>query len=105
METKICKVISCGTPEPYQSLNGNTGTKMQIVLQELGSYARQDQSQRLPNTLVATVFGNLAQCVFYPNDVVVVAARFDAHQDKEGRWYQDVTVNEVAPLCPPKGGR
>lgn len=100
METKICKVISCGTPEPYQSLNGNTGTKMQIVLQELGSYARQDQPQRLSNAFVATAFGNLALCMFYPNDVVAVAARFDARQDKEGRWFQDVTVSEIRTLSP-----
>ena len=49
---------------------------------------------RVSNCIVGTMFGNLAQCIFYPNELVIASIRFAAHCS-QGQWYQDITIADI----------
>jgi len=52
---------------------------------------------KFSDEFVATLFGNLALCKFYENDLVAVALRFSVHE-VNGSLYQDVVCNDVVKL-------
>ena len=100
MITKTFRVVACGEPEPYTTGNGNQSEKRQLRLQEFGGYnANDNQAQRISNGLVCTLFGTLAKCMFYPNELVVASLRFSA-REYQGNWYQDITVTDLTKLKP-----
>lgn len=45
------------------------------------------------NEYACTLFGNLAKCKFYPNDLVAATLRFQVHE-VNGTLYQEVSVND-----------
>ena len=85
---QIMKVVQQGQvlTVPSQKAEGGQTQLCTIVLQELGG--------RYEDEYVAHMFGNMAQCLFQPGDVVAVALRF-AKREYGGQWYQDVVVNEI----------
>lgn len=91
METKILKVVQQGEAYAVQSQKAEGGQVMKcsIVLQELGG--------KYENEYVAAMLGNLAQCRFFPGDVVVATLRF-AKREYNGQVYQDITVGEIKKL-------
>lgn len=98
MITKAFRVIACGEQESYTTSSGNQSQKRQLRLQEFGGWNPNDNhAQRISNGIVATLFGNLAQCMFYPNEIVLATLRFSA-REYQGQWYQDVTVVDVHKL-------
>ena len=98
MITKAFRVIACGELEAYTTSNGNQSQKRQLRLQEFGGWNGNDnQVARISNGIVATMFGNLAQCMFYPNEIVLASLRFSA-REYQGSWYQDVTVVDIHKL-------
>lgn len=95
MITSTFRVVACGELESYTTGNGNQSQKRQLRLQEFGGYnANDNQAQRISNGLVCTMFGNLAQCMFYPNELVVASLRFSV-REYQGQWYQDITVTDI----------
>ena len=95
MITSTFRVVACGEQEPYKTSNGGQSQKRQLRLQEFGGYNGNDnQAQRISNGLVCTMFGNLAQCMFYPNELVTASLRFSA-REYQGQWYQDITVVDI----------
>lgn len=100
MLTQVFRVVSCGEVEAYNTNSGNQSQKRQLRLQEFGGWNGNDnQAVRISNGIVATTFGNLAQCFFNPNEVVLATLRFSA-REYQGQWYQDVTVTDIAKLTP-----
>lgn len=100
MITKAFRVVACGEQEAYTTSTGNQSQKRQLRLQEFGGWNSNDnQAVRISNGIVATMFGNLAQCMFYPNEVVLASLRFSA-REYQGQWYQDVTITDIAKLNP-----
>jgi hypothetical protein len=98
MITSTFRVIACGEQEAYTTSTGNQSQKRQLRLQEFGGWNGNDnQAARISNGIVATMFGNLAQCMFYPNEIVLATLRFSA-REYQGQWYQDVTVTDVCKL-------
>lgn len=98
MITSIFRVAACGEPESYNTSNGNQSQKRQLRLQFHGGWNGNDnQAQRISNGLVCTMFGNLAQCMFYPNEMVVATLHFSA-REYQGQWYQDITVTDITKL-------
>ncbi len=85
------RVVQQGQAFSVQSQNAEGGqlAKCNIVLQELGG--------KYENQYVAVMLGNLAQCKFYPNDVVAVTLRFTTHQF-EDRVFQDILVTDLHKL-------
>ena len=101
MLTSQFRVVACGEQEAYTTSTGNQSQKRQLRLQEFGGWNGNDnQAARISNGIVATMFGNLAQCMFYPNDIVLATLRFSA-REYQGQWYQDITVVDVCKLNPP----
>lgn len=88
MNTKILRVVQQGNAYAVQSQNAEGGQLMKcnIILQEMGG--------KYENQYVATMLGNLAQCKFYPGDVVAATLRFTTHQF-EDRVFQDVLVTDL----------
>lgn len=98
MITSTFRVVACGEQESYNTSNGNQSQKRQIRLQEFGGWNGNDnQAARISNGIVATLFGNLAQCFFQPNEVVLATLRFSA-REYQGQWYQDVTITDIHKL-------
>lgn len=89
--TQIFKVLSQGEVISVPSQKSETGKtyKSNIVLQEIGG--------KNPNTYVASLLGNKAQCKFYRGEVVAVALHFTVHEHN-GQTYQDVVVDEIINL-------
>ena len=96
MITGIYRVIGCSDliQVPSQKSDGGMMYKRFIRLQEFGGYNRQDTPDRLSNSILATMMGNLAQCVFYENELVNISLRF-AIREYQGNWYQDITVADI----------
>ena len=98
MITSTFRVVACGEIEAYTTSTGNQSQKRQLRLQEFGGWNGNDnQAARISNGIVATMFGNLAQCMFYPNDIVLASLRFSA-REYQGSWFQDVTVADIHKL-------
>lgn len=98
MITLQMRVISCGEIETLTKQDGSQSQKRQIRLQELGGYSRYDNpAQNVGNALVAVMFGNLAQCMFYPNEIVTVVVK-PSIRNYQGAWYQDLTVVDIIKL-------
>ena len=91
METKILKVVQQGEAYAVQSQKAEGGQTMKcnIVLQELGG--------KYENEYVAAMLGNLAQCRFFPGDVVAATLRF-AKREYNGQVYQDISVYEIVKI-------
>jgi hypothetical protein len=89
--TQIFKVLSQGEVISVPSQKSETGKtyKSNIVLQEIGG--------KHPNTYVASLLGNTAQCKFYRGELVAVALHFTVHEHN-GQTYQDVVVDEIINL-------
>lgn len=101
MITQIFRVVAAGDLESYTTSSGNQSQKRQVRLQEFGGWNGNDNpASRISNGIVATLFGNLAQCMFYPNEVVVATLRFAA-REYQGSWYQDVTIVDVHKMSNP----
>ena len=95
MITSTFRVVACGEPESYTNSNGTMSQKRQLRLQELAGWNGNDnQAVRVSNCIVGTMFGNLAQCIFYPNELVIASIRFAAHCS-QGQWYQDITIADI----------
>lgn len=96
MITGIYRVLGCSDiiQVPSQKNPGEIVYKRFIRLQEFGGYNRQDTSDRQSNSIIATMMGNLAQCMFYQNELVNVSLRF-AIREYQGNWYQDITVADI----------
>jgi len=100
MITSTFRVVACGEQESYKTSNGNQSVKRQLRLQEFGGWNGNDnQAVRVSNGIVATLFGNLAQCFFNPNEIVLATLRFSA-REYQGSWFQDVTIVDIAKLSP-----
>lgn len=99
MITGIYRVLGCGDliQVPSQKADGGMMYKRFIRLQEFGGYNRQDTPDRQSNAIIATMMGNLAQCMFYQNELVNVSLRFSI-REYQGNWYQDITVADIAKL-------
>ena len=69
---------------------GGQLAKSQIRLKELGG-------SKFGNELVCSMFGSLAQCRFYENDLVVAVLRFQVHE-VNGNCYQEVVASDVVKL-------
>ena len=91
METKILKVVQQGEAfaVPSQKAEGGQVMKCTIVLQELGG--------KYENEYAATMLGNLAQCRYYPGDVVAATLRF-AKREYNGQVYQDIVVSDIVKI-------
>ncbi len=89
--TKILKVVSCGAVQQVtsQKAEGGTIAKRSMLLQELGG--------KYENQYVATQLGAGCTTPLHPGDIVAAALRFMIH-DYNGQVYQDIVVEEVAPL-------
>lgn len=83
---KFFKVVAQLEPFTVNKSDGSTLNKCQIVLQEIGG--------KYENSYVATLLGNSALCKFYPNDLVYAALRF-SHSEYQGKFYQDITVQDI----------
>ena len=95
MVTQIFRVVAAGDLESYTTSSGNQSQKRQLRLQEFGGWNGNDnQAVRVSNGIVATLFGNLAQCFFNPNEIVLATLRFSA-REYQGQWYQDVTITDI----------
>lgn len=84
----IAKVVVQGETfnVPSQKAEGGQVAKCNIVLQVFGG--------KYEDTFVATMLGNLAQCRFSENDIVVAALRFST-REYNGQIYQDIVVNDI----------
>ena len=85
---QIFRVVSQTEPIAVQSQKAENGqtSKCTITLQEFGG--------KYEDTFVATMLGNLAQCRFYKDDLVVASLRFTT-REYNGQVYQDIVVNEI----------
>ena len=86
---QIFRVITQGETisiPSQKSENGQT-SKCTFTLQEFGG--------KYEDTFVATMLGNLAQCRFYKDDLVMVSLRFTT-REYNGQVYQDIVVNDIS---------
>ena len=92
MRTNIFHVVSQGVVTYVPSSKEANGqlAKCDIRLKMLGG-------SRFGDELVATLFGNLAQCRFQEGDVVAAAFRFSVHE-VNGCLFQDVVCNDIFKL-------
>jgi hypothetical protein len=88
---QIFRVVSQTEPIAVQSQKAESGqtSKCTITLQEFGG--------KYEDTFVATMLGNLAQCRFYKDDLVMVSLRFTT-REYNGQVYQDIVVNDISKL-------
>lgn len=88
MHTKLMRVVQQGEAFAVQSQKSENGQimKCNIVLQEMGV--------KYENQYVATMLGNLAQCKFYPGDVVAVTMRFST-REYNGQVFQDILLTDL----------
>ena len=82
------RVVSCGELQqvPSQKAEGGMLCKRQIVLQEIGG--------KYEDQVVGVMLGNLAQCQFYPGDVVMASIRLSV-REYNGQMYQDIVVETL----------
>lgn len=85
----LFKVVTQTDPITIQKQDGTTTTKSTLVLTEVGS--------KFEDQYLCTLLGNLAQCRYYPNDVVWASLRFTTHE-RQGLHYQDITVQDIIPF-------
>lgn len=87
----IFKVVQQGEAFAVQSQKSDSGQTMKsnIVLQEIGG--------KFENQYVGALLGNVAQCKFYPGDVVAASLRFST-RDYNGATYQDILVTDIVKL-------
>lgn len=88
MHTKLMRVVQQGEAFAVLSQKSENGQimKCNIVLQEMGG--------KYENQYVATMLGNLAQCKFYPGDVVAVTMRFST-REYNGQVFQDILLTDL----------
>ena len=86
---QIFRVVSQSETIAVQSQKAENGqtSKCTITLQEFGG--------KYEDTFVATMLGNLAQCRFYKDDLVMVSLRFTT-REYNGQTYQDIVVNDIS---------
>lgn len=72
---------------PSEKTEGGQLAMCSIRLRELGN-------PKFADEFVCSMFGNLALCRFYPNDVVVAALRLHVHESG-GNLYQNVTATDI----------
>lgn len=98
MITSTFRIVACGELETYTTGSGSQSQKRQLRIQFHGGWNSNDnQAQRVSNGIVGTMFGNLAQCMFYPNEIVVATLRFSI-REYQGQWYQDITITDISKI-------
>lgn len=92
MTKQILRVVSQGDVTYVPSTKEASGqtAKSVIRFKELGG-------SKFGDEIVATLFGNLAQCRFCEGDVVAAVLRFSVHE-VNGSQYQDVVCNDIVKL-------
>ncbi len=85
---QIFRVVSQTEPIAIQSQKSENGqtSKCSITLQVFGG--------KYEDTFVATMLGNLAQCRFYKDDLVMASLRFTT-REYNGQVYQDILVSDM----------
>lgn len=83
---QVFKVASQSAPLPYNRQDGTQSAKSNIVLQEVGGQKE--------NSYACVMFGNMAQCKFYPGDIVYASLRFSSREYNQ-QFYTDVTVQDI----------
>ena len=85
---QIFRVVSQTEPIAVQSQKSENGqtSKCTITLQEFGG--------KYEDTFVATMLGNLAQCRFYKDDLVIASLRFTT-REYNGQVFQDILVSDM----------
>ena len=89
MRSNFYLVVSQGdvTYIPSSKQEGGQLAKCIIRLKEFGG-------DKFGNEYVCTMFGNLALCKFYEDDLVVASLRFQVHEVNSS-LYQEVVANDV----------
>ena len=89
METRILRVVRQGESFSVQSSKQESGLiqKCNIVLRELGG-------SKFENEYACTMLGNMADCRYREDDVVVATLRFSTHEH-QGQAYQEVLVTDI----------
>lgn len=82
----LFKVVAQKEPFQVTKTDGTRLNKCQIILQEIGG--------KYENSYVCTLLGNAATCKFHPDDFVYAALRF-SHSEYQGKFYQDITVQDI----------
>lgn len=92
MKTYIFKVVSQQAVSyiPSTKQEGGQLAKSVIRLREFGS-------GKYGNEYACTLFGNLALCKFYENDLVAASLRFQVHV-VNGILYQEIIANDIVKL-------
>lgn len=92
MKTYIFKVVTQQAVSyiPSTKQEGGQLAKSVIRLRELGS-------GKFGNEYACTLFGNLALCKFYENDLVAASLRFQVHV-VNGILYQEIVANDIVKL-------
>lgn len=92
MKTYIFKVVTQQAVSyiPSTKQEGGQLAKSVIRLRELGS-------GKNGNEYACTLFGNLALCKFYENDLVAASLRFQVHE-VNGILYQEIVANDIIKL-------
>lgn len=92
MMTSIFKVVSQGDVSyiASQKAEGGQLAKSVIRLKELGSGRHGDE-------YACTLFGNLALCKFFENELVAGSLRFQVHE-VNGILYQEIIANDIVKL-------
>lgn len=75
---------------PSTKQEGGQLAKSVIRLKELGT-------GKFGNEYACTLFGNLAMCKFYENDLVAASLRFQVHE-VNGILYQEIIANDIVKL-------
>ena len=92
MKNNLFKVVSQGDVSyiPSTKQEGGQLAKSVIRLREFGS-------GKFGNEYACTLFGNLALCKFYENDLVAASLRFQVHE-VNGILYQEIVANDIIKL-------
>ena len=92
MKTSIFKVVTQQAVSyiPSTKQEGGPLAKSVIRLREFGS-------GKYGNEYACTLFGNLALCKFYENDLVAASLRFQVHE-VNGILYQEIIANDIVKL-------
>lgn len=92
MKNNLFKVVSQGDVSyiPSTKQEGGQLAKSVIRLRELGT-------GKYGNEYACTLFGNLALCKFYENDLVAASLRFQVHV-VNGILYQEIVANDIIKL-------
>lgn len=85
----LFRVIAQQEPVTVTKADGSVLNKSTLVLQSFGG--------KYENSFVCSLLGNSALCKFYPDDLVLASLRFQ-HSEYQGRYYQDITVQDIVPL-------